>query len=71
MAQPLMPREVLGLLRSSGRSWAVESGKRHHKLRVEGRLVLVLPHSSASRFRGRREANAMSTLRRALSEAQP
>lgn len=67
MPRDPLPREIRALLDQSGRAWSLEDGSRHYKLRVEGRMVLVLPRASSRSKCWHREKNALSAVRRALA----
>lgn len=58
---------LVRLLEESGRSWSVDDGKKHSRLLVEGRVVLVVPRSRKKEFGGGRQVlNARATLKRYL-----
>lgn len=68
MRRPLAPY-LRELLEASGLEWRVESGRRHRKVYVAGRMVLVVPHT-AGRDAGSQSRNAEAALRRAIRTAQ-
>lgn len=56
------------MLRSAGVPYELRHGRRHIKLKVRGRLALVLPRGSGETLVGRR--NARATLQRFLRGEQ-
>lgn len=64
--------ELVELLEASGLEWELELGTKHHKLRVQGRLVQVIPRGrTAVQPRCRQHLNCMASVRRALRELAP
>jgi len=61
-----LSREVRDLLEASGLQWSLENGKRHPKLFVAGRLVLVLPRSGRTGLTNGR--NQIAAVRRAIKQ---
>ncbi len=61
--------EVLRLLRASGQPFAVEHGKKHTKVKIDGRLVLVLSRGARADRAFRDRNNALAHVRRALRVA--
>lgn len=68
MGQPrigLDPR-VRELLDASGRPWSVDCGAKHGKLRLEGRLIAIVPRSLRRAEDGPAAQNLLACVRRAL-----
>ena len=66
MSRPLAPY-LRDLLEASGLEWTVEMGGSHRKVRLAGRLVLVVSHADR-RSSDQQKRNAVATLRRAIRE---
>lgn len=64
--RPLAPY-LRDLLEASGLEWTVETGSRHRKVRLQGRLVLVVPLTE-KRSSWQQQRNAVAALRRAIRE---
>lgn len=58
-----VPKEIRKLLDASGLPWQVERGGRHFKLRINGRLALVMPMSDA-KDTGMYKRNAVAQVKR-------
>lgn len=55
------------LLDASGRSWTLEHGSNHQKLRVEGVFIASLPRTFKTKGGGARQAlNAVAAVKRHL-----
>lgn len=70
-----MPRSridprMLVLLQSSGKTYTLEQGTKHLKLKIEGRFVCALPmgknHGGGRAQHGCQSENALAAVRRAL-----
>lgn len=68
MSRTLAPY-LRDLLESSGLEWSVETGKKHRKVLLLGRVVLVVPFTE-KRSSWQQQRNAVAALRRAIREAQ-
>lgn len=55
--------QVKTMLETSGLSWDIEGGKKHHQLRINGRLVAVLPQNGKWDRPGRDTQNLMRQVR--------
>lgn len=60
-----LPKQVQQALDDTGLPYAVEPGKRHRKIRVEGRLVGILPMHTHDADNGRACKNIVAQIRRA------
>lgn len=63
-----MRRDVEGWLAETGLPWAIESGARHMKVKISGKLVAIFPQ--AGRYGGamRARLNIRAQIRRAAKE---
>lgn len=59
-----VPKDVLAALEAKGRPWEIVEGGRHQKIKIEGRLVGVLPKKSNNEG-GRARKNVIAQIRRA------
>ncbi len=59
-----IPPEVRAALEAKGLPWAIEQGTRHHKIKIEGRLVGIMPRGRGS-DRDRAQKNIIAQIRRA------
>ena len=66
MAQHI-PSIILDALKETGLNYAIENGGRHFKLKLENRLVGILPFGKGSSDK-RAELNIRSQVRRMASE---
>ena len=62
-----MPPEIRDALEATGLPWTVESGKKHHKVRLCGRLAVVLSHGS-KRPKAKTVPNGITAIRRLAAE---
>jgi hypothetical protein len=64
-------KELKRILEESERMYSIEHGAKHVKIRVEGRLVLILPRTALHRDANRNRAtmNARAQLKRELRRA--
>jgi hypothetical protein len=56
-------------LDTSGHSWKIESGKKHWQLRIDDRLVGILP--SGANWGGRALKNTIAQVRHHISGGRP
>jgi len=62
-----LPSEIEDLLRASGQPWRVDTGSKHFKVIVGGRLAAILPKSlTRHRVKDRSHRNAVAQIRRAI-----
>ena len=62
-------KEIREALDATGLAWAIENGRKHSKLRLDGRLIAVMSRSNpSSRSRNRDSRNIVSQIRRAAKE---
>lgn len=59
-----VPAKIQAALDETGLPYEIESGKRHRKIRLNGRFVGVVPHSKGSSDCRRAELNIVSQIRR-------
>lgn len=62
------PPELVAALDSTGFAWRIESGKKHKKVKLEGRLVAILPHGKEQTAYRRALLNTITQVRRAARE---
>ena len=60
-----LPPRVREALEATGKSWEASAGSKHVKLRVEGKLVGILPLNGKYADTGRGTANIVAQIRRA------
>jgi hypothetical protein len=60
-----LPKPVQDALDDLGRPYEVEQGKRHRKIKVEGRLVGIVPLQACDADNGRGMKNVVAQIRRA------
>lgn len=59
-----IPKKVRQALEETGKPWVIENGSSHRKIKVEGRLVGILPKGKG-RDTDRSEKNIIAQIRRA------
>lgn len=59
-----LPAEVREALEAKGRPWLIEEGRRHQKIKIDGRLVGILPKKPVGSG-GRAQKNVIAQIRRA------
>lgn len=59
-----VPPEVRSALEAKGQPWSIEEGKRHQKIKINGRLVGILPRKPVDQG-GRAQKNVIAQIRRA------
>lgn len=64
--RPQVDPAIRELLDASGRSWTLEQGSKHNKLKVDGHLVLVIPHMFYRDGSGTAAKNALAAVRKHL-----
>ncbi|MDR7061981.1 hypothetical protein J2X38_004066 [Sphingopyxis sp. BE235] len=60
-----LPKQVQEALDATGRPYAVEHGRRHRKIKVDGRLVGILPLKPCHADNDRASKNIVAQIRRA------
>jgi len=55
----------------TGLPWEVETGKKHYKVKLAGRLVAVYPHGKAQERYKRALLNTITQVRRTARELRP
>lgn len=60
-----LPAPIKEALNATGKPWEIEQGKRHHKIKLNGRMVGILPLSSFQTSDMRCIKNTVSQIRRA------
>lgn len=66
-----LPGELREALDQTGLPWEVESGKKHNKVKLAGRLVAVYPHGKKQESDRRALLNTITQVRRTAQELQP
>jgi hypothetical protein len=56
--------EVRAALEAKGLPWAIEQGTKHHKIKINGRLVGIMPRGRGT-DRDRAQKNIIAQIRRA------
>lgn len=59
-----VPSKVREALEAKGRPWEIVEGKRHNKIKIDGRLVGILPRTFGDEG-GRGQKNVIAQIRRA------
>lgn len=60
-----IPKPVRAALEAKGRPWVIEEGTRHQKIKIEGRLVGILPKGRNTERDPRAQKNIIAQIRRA------
>lgn len=60
-----LPPRIEEALNATGKAWSIEQGKRHHKIKLEGRMVGILPLSGFQTTDMRCIKNTISQIRKA------
>lgn len=60
-----LPPRIEEALNATGRPWSIEQGKRHHKIKLDGRMVGILPLSGFQTTDMRCIKNTVSQIRKA------
>ncbi len=63
-----LPEELREALVKTGLPWEIESGKKHNKVKLAGRLVAVYPHGKKQESEKRALLNTISQVRHAAQE---
>ena len=66
-----LPDELREALNRTGLPWEVETGKKHNKVKLAGRLVAVYPHGKAQERYKRALLNTITQVRRTARELRP
>jgi len=69
---PRLPNDMREMLDASGVDWRIETGTRHFKLVVGGKLAAILPKGKNMRksaMSDRAHKNALAQVRRAINGA--
>ena len=66
-----LPDELREALDMTGLPWEVETGKKHYKVKLAGRLVAVYPHVKAQERYKRALLNTITQVRRTARELRP
>lgn len=66
-----LPGELREALDQTGLPWEVESGKKHNKVKLAGRLVAVYSHGKKQESDRRALLNTITQVRRTAQELQP
>jgi hypothetical protein len=60
--------KIEAALTATGLPWEIETGGKHHKLRVGGRLAAILPNGGGNEADRRAVLNTVSNIRRVARE---
>lgn len=65
-----LPAQIEAALEQSGLPWSIETGSKHRKLRVAGRLAGILPRGGHNEKDQRTVLNTVSQIRRVARDAR-